>query len=202
MLIAMSAIAIFSTAFYNFINQPGGAGRILARNSSNLHKSKNSMIGKFTRLALLIGIICFGFIFPDSLSDHTKLLHFAAHMGMSFFVAICSYVVADVMLHMKRAASLTLLVIVTLVVGVIYKYFEISSLGLIETYSFWPLLKATGCYTSMSQNTAGLLAAILLIELIFSRVRSLHHALVPGSLLSAAEVLSHPVRPRTSIPRA
>ena len=149
-----------------------------------------------------MGIIFFGFIFPDSLSDHTKLLHFAAHMGMSFFVAICSYVVANVMLRMKRTASLTLLIIVTLVVGVIYKYLEIAGTGAIETYSFWPLLKATGCYTSMSQNTAGLLAAVLLIELIFSRVHSLHHALVPGSLLSAAEALSHPVRPQTGIPRA
>jgi hypothetical protein len=44
------------------------------------------------------------------------------------------------------------------------------------------LLKLTGCYTSMSQNTAGLLAAILLIEYLVQYIRRAG----PQRLLSAA----------------
>ena len=113
---------------------------------------------------LLAGIVYFGFIFPDSLSDHTKILHFCAHMGMSFFLASCVYVICNIMLRMKRTASLLMLTVITLVIGAIYKYFEIAGEGLLHAFSFGELLRITGCYTSMSQNAAGMLAAILLIE--------------------------------------
>ena len=160
------------------------------------------MSGSWKRWALLAGTICFGFILPDSTSDHTKLVHFAAHMGMSFLVACFSYVICTLILRIRKSASLTLLIGVTLVVGGIYKYFEIASMGLLQAYPLGPLLKATGCYTSMSQNISGLLAAILLIELISSGAHLLYHALAPGSLLSKAEVPFHPVRRQTGIPRA
>jgi hypothetical protein len=39
-----------------------------------------------------------------------------------------------------------------------------SDAGVFHLYSFSRLLLVTGCYTSMSQNIAGILAAILLIE--------------------------------------
>ncbi len=121
---------------------------------------------------LLAGIIYFGFIFPDSLSDHTKILHFCAHMGMSFFLASLVYVVCNMMLHMKRSSSLLMLTVVTLVIGGIYKYFEISSEGLLNAFSLGQLLRVTGCYTSMSQNMAGMLTAILLIEYMVNYFRS------------------------------
>ena len=126
---------------------------------------------------LLGGIIYFGFVFPDSLSDHTKMVHFCAHMGMSFFVASCVYVICNLMLHMKRSWSLLTLTIATLIVGAFYKYFEISGEGRLHAYdSLADLLKATGCYTSMSQNTAGILAAILLIEYTVQYVRRTSHS--------------------------
>ena len=130
------------------------------------------MAQKSIRLLLLAGIVYFGFIFPDSLSDHTKMLHFCAHMGMSFFLASCIYVVCNIMLHMKRSVSLLMLTVTTLIVGAIYKYFEIEGEGLLHAFSFGELLKVTGCYTSMSQNTAGMLAAILLIEYLVQYFRS------------------------------
>src|ERR1700748_2048984 len=122
------------------------------------------MAERLVRLLLLAGIVYFGFIFPDSLSDHTKVLHFCAHMGMSFFLASCIYVICNIMLHMKRPVSLLMLTVITLIIGAIYKYFEIAGQGLLHAFSFGELLKVTGCYTSMSQNAAGMLAAILLIE--------------------------------------
>ena len=57
-----------------------------------------------------------------------------------------------------------MLTLITLVIGAIYKYFEIAGEGLLHAFSFGELLRVTGCYTSMSQNAAGMLAAILLIE--------------------------------------
>ena len=131
----------------------------------------NKTIGRLVRGVLLAGIVYFGFIFPDSLSDHQKILHFSAHMGMSFFIAICVYVICNMMLRISRSRTLIILTVLTLVIGAIYKYLEISAQGILHLYSFGELLKITGCYTSMSQNTAGLLAAILLIEYSVQYVR-------------------------------
>jgi hypothetical protein len=119
---------------------------------------------RLIRLLLLAGIVYFGFIFPDSLSDHNKMLHFSAHMGMSFFLASCVYVICNIMLHMKRSVSLLMLTVITLIIGAVYKYFEIAGEGLLHAFGLWDLLKVTGYYTSMSQNAAGMLVAILLIE--------------------------------------
>jgi|ERR1700754_514917 len=151
---------------------------------------------------LLAGIICFGIIFPDSLSDHEKILHFSAHMGMSFFIAIFAYVICNVVLRIRRKYSLIILSAMTLVIGAIYKYWEISGSPNAHLYSFGDLLKFSGCYTSMSQNMAGLLAAILLIELISAPpAHSSHHAPAPLSLLSKAQDASHRARLQTTFPR-
>ena len=102
---------------------------------------------------------------------------------MSFFVAVCMYVICNIMLHLSKSRSLLILTFATLIIGAIYKYLEISSQGLLgnylHNYGLAILLKATGCYTSMSQNMAGLLTAILLIEYIISyfRERSSHRPL-------------------------
>ena len=142
-------------------------------------------VRKLTRAILLAAIVYFGFVFPDSLSNHTKLVHFCAHMGMSFFFASCLYIICNVILRMRRSLSMIILTTITLVIGAFYKYFEISGEGLLHAYNnLGDLLRYTGCYTSMSQNTAGLLAAILLIEytlanLPFSPVHSSRRAPAP-----------------------
>jgi hypothetical protein len=110
------------------------------------------------------GILYFGFIFPDSFSDHVKLVHFAAHVGMSFLAASSIYVLCNIRLRIGRKPSLVILIFATLIIGAIYKYWEISSQGYAHLYSFHDLMVITGCYTSMSQNMAGILAAILMIE--------------------------------------
>lgn len=99
------------------------------------------------------------------------MLHFSAHVGMSFFVASCVYVLCNVMLRIGKTGSMTILIVTTLIIGAIYKYLEIAAEGLLHAYSFNDLMKATGVYTSMSQNTAGVLAAILLIEYVISYYR-------------------------------
>lgn len=116
------------------------------------------------RMALLGGIVYFGFIFPDSFADHEKLLHFSAHAGMSFLLASVLYVVCNIRLRIGKKASIGILAGVTLIIGAIYKYFEISGEGLLHAHPLGEVLTITGCYQSMSQNMAGILAAILLIE--------------------------------------
>ena len=90
---------------------------------------------------------------------------------MSFLIAISVYVICNVMLRIRRKHSLIILSTLTLIIGAIYKYLEISSQANSHLYSFGELLKLAGVYTSMSQNTAGLLAAILLIEYIVQYIR-------------------------------
>ena len=127
-------------------------------------------------LLLSAGIICFGFVFPDSLSDHTKIVHFSAHFGMSFLVASCFYAIFTVKLQLNKKISYIILIAGTLVIGAMYKYWEIASQGLLGDLSFNTL---NGCLTSMFQNTSGLLAAILVIEYFLDRnlVRPQHISL-------------------------
>jgi hypothetical protein len=127
-------------------------------------KKSTKIIERLVRLALLGGIVYFGFIFPDSFSDHIKMLHFSAHVGMSFLLASFIYVFCNIKLRINKRNSIVILMAVTLIVGIIYKYMEISGEGLLHAYQLGTLLEITGCYTSMSQNMAGILAAILLIE--------------------------------------
>ena len=98
---------------------------------------------------------------------------------MSFFIAICMYVICNIMLNLSKSRSLLILTFATLVIGAIYKYLEISAEGLLgnylHNYGLAILLKATGCYTSMSQNMAGLLAAILLIDYMVSYLRKMRY---------------------------
>jgi hypothetical protein len=119
--------------------------------------------------SLVSGIICFGFIFPDSVSDHNKILHFSAHFGMSFLILSISYAFCNLKWGMSRTGSHIISIASTLLVGCIYKYAEISSQGIISTFSFGQLLELTGCYTSMSQNLAGICAGMFIIHYFFGK---------------------------------
>jgi hypothetical protein len=116
------------------------------------------------RFVLFLGVVYFGFIFPDSFSNHEKMVHFGAHVGMSFLIASSVYFICHMQLRMTKNSSYVVLLLTILVVGAVYKYFEISGEGILHAYSLRQLLLITGCYASMSQNLAGALAAILLIK--------------------------------------
>lgn len=117
-----------------------------------------------TLLMVASGVLIFGVLLPDSLSDHNKLLHFSAHFGMSFLLAFCFYMVCTIKFRSTKAFSYMVLILSTLCIGIIYKYWEIATQGMIGNYSFTTLMDRAGVMTSMSQNVSGLLGAILLIE--------------------------------------
>jgi hypothetical protein len=62
-------------------------------------------------------------------------------------------------------------------IGCIYKYLEISSEGILHQLTPGQLLDLTGCYTSMSQNLAGILAGIFIIHYFFGRRSTVKAAL-------------------------
>jgi hypothetical protein len=113
---------------------------------------------------LATGMVIFGVVLPDSLSDHNKLVHFSAHFGMSFLLAFCFYMICTIRMRISKAFSYTVLITATLFIGIIYKYWEIATQGMIGSYSFHTIIDRTGVMTSMSQNISGLTGAILLIE--------------------------------------
>ena len=123
-----------------------------------------SVKDKLTLFLLATGVFCFGVILPDSLSTHVKMVHYAAHFGMSFLLALCFYMICTVRMKISKTISYTVLVAATLLIGVIYKYWEIATQGMIGNYSFHTIIDLTGAMTSMSQNLSGLLGAMLLIE--------------------------------------
>jgi hypothetical protein len=133
---------------------------------TNIAKMKNiySVKEKLTLVLLASGVCCFGFILPDSLSTHTRLVHFAAHFGMSFLFALSFYLVCTVKMHASKSFSYAILILSTLLIGIVYKYWEIATQGMIGKYSFSSVIEATGAMTSMSQNLSGLMAAMFLIE--------------------------------------
>lgn len=127
---------------------------------NNINRVKDNLI-----LCLLAsGVCCFGLILPDSTSDHDKLVHFSAHFGMSFLVALCFYLFCTIKMRISKAMTYIILIGSTLLIGVLYKYWEITTLGMFEKLSVSTVIVNTGLMKSMSQNISGLLAAILLIE--------------------------------------
>ncbi len=127
-------------------------------------KNEYSVKDKLILLMLALGVGCFGFILPDSLSDHSKLLHFSAHFGMSFLLAFCFYMICTVKMLTTKTFTYTVLITATLFIGVVYKFWEIATSGMIGNYSFHTILDTKEVATSMSQNISGLLGAIFLIE--------------------------------------
>jgi hypothetical protein len=124
---------------------------------------------KLTLFLLATGVFCFGVILPDSFSTHVKMVHYAAHFGMSFLLALCFYMICTVKMRISKTISYTVLITATLLIGVLYKYWEIATEGMIGTYSFHAIIDLTGAMTSMSQNLSGLLGAMLLIEGLLDR---------------------------------
>jgi glucan phosphoethanolaminetransferase (alkaline phosphatase superfamily) len=136
----------------------------IVKGLNELNMSKYSVWDKMALLLLGLGVLCFGFVLPDSFSDHNKLVHFSAHFGMSFLLALCFYTLCSVKLRSPKAISYTVLISATLIIGIIYKFWEIATQGLVGNYSFQIIMDKTGCLTSISQNLSGLMAAILVIE--------------------------------------
>ncbi len=109
-------------------------------------------------------MVCFGLVFPDSISDHVKIVHLAAHFGMSFLLALCFYMVCTIKMRISRVFSYTVLITATLLIGVVYKVVEIVTQGQIGTLPLQTILDQAGVMTSMSENLSGLMAAMLIIE--------------------------------------
>lgn len=128
-----------------------------------------SVKDKLTLFLLATGVFCFGVILPDSLSTHVKLVHYAAHFGMSFLLALCFYMICTVKMKISKTISYTVLISATLLIGIIYKYWEIATQGMIGNYSFHAIIDMTGAMTSMSQNLSGLFGGMLLIEGLLDR---------------------------------
>jgi hypothetical protein len=122
---------------------------------------------------LFLGIISFGFIFPDSLGDHDKMVHFAAHFGMSFLISCFIYAFSRIKLNLRKGSSYFLLFSITLVAGSIYKWMELVSQGKLATFRLSALFGVSGFYTSMSQNISGILATLLMITYFFGRWNSI-----------------------------
>jgi len=136
--------------------------------------TKYTLRDKLTLILLIAGMICFGLILPDSLSDHNKLVHFSAHFGMSFLLALCCYALCSIKFRVPKGISYTVLISATLSIGILYKFWEIASQGMVGNYSFHSIVDQTGCLTSMSQNLSGLMAAMIVIESL------LHKNLLPN----------------------
>ena len=132
-------------------------------------KNEYSVKDKLILWSLAVGVACFGFILPDSLSDHYRLVSpFGAFRNELFTCILFLH-----HLHSEDAGfqdvTYTVLIAATLFIGVFYKYWEIATCGMIGNYSFHKIIGSTGVATSMSQNISGLLGAILLIEGLVAR---------------------------------
>jgi hypothetical protein len=151
---------------------------------------KYTVKDKLTLLFLVTGVLFFGLVWPDSFSDHDKLLHFAAHFGMSFLLALSFYFFSVITLRATKKSSYLVLILATLSIGVVYKLWEIITQGVFSHFSFSRAIEITGAMTSMSQNLSGMMAAMLLIEglidrnLIMSLLRSGHLHIGPVSTAS------------------
>ena len=133
------------------------------------NSTKKNLADKLTIFSLVSGIICFGFILPDSLSDHDKMLHFSAHFGMSFLILSFTYALCSLQWKMGRLSSYAMAILITLIIGSMYKYQEIAHQGILHRFDLGDLLAITGCYTSLSQNMAGIFAGMLIIQFVLSK---------------------------------
>jgi hypothetical protein len=139
---------------------------------------------KLVLFLLTAGMICFGVVLPDSLSDHNKLVHFAAHFGMSFLLALSFFMICTIRMRISKKISYTVLITATLFIGVLYKFWEIATQGMIGSYSFHTIMDHTGVMTSMSQNISGLMGAVLLIEGLVDRNLAYSSVRVPNTHLN------------------
>jgi hypothetical protein len=127
-------------------------------------KNEYSIKDKLILCLLATGAFCFGVLLPDSFSDHDKLVHFSAHFGMSCLLALCFYIIFTVKMRISKSIAYMILIMSTLIIGIVYKFWEIGTSGMTGNYSFHTILDTKGVATSMSQNISGLLGGIFLIE--------------------------------------
>jgi hypothetical protein len=127
-------------------------------------KNEYSIKDKLILCLLATGAFCFGVLLPDSFSDHDKLVHFSAHFGMSCLLALCFYIIFTVKMRISKSIAYMILIMSTLIIGIVYKFWEIGTSGMTGNYSFHTILNTKGVATSMSQNISGLLGGIFLIE--------------------------------------
>lgn len=142
---------------------------------------KYTVKDKLALIFLAAGVLFFGLVLPDSFSDHDKLLHFAAHFGMSFLLALSAYFFCVIQMRFSKKSSYWVLVLTTLFIGVLYKLWEIAPLDILSRFSFSRAVEITGAMTSMSQNLSGMMAAMLLIEGLVDRNMAMS-LLRPGRL--------------------
>lgn len=114
---------------------------------------------RYLLAAVTIGVILFGIIFPNSLSDHYHLLHFAAHFGMSFLIANSIYQFCTRRVSMKKLPTFALIFIAVLIFGTTYKFIEIFCFYDMGGLPFFDALAMAGFYASMSLNLSGMLAS-------------------------------------------
>ena len=69
-------------------------------------KNQYSIKEKLVLILLAAGVFCFGVVLPDSFSDHVKLVHFSAHFGMSFLLALCFYTLCTIKLRFSKLFSM------------------------------------------------------------------------------------------------
>lgn len=67
-------------------------------------------------------------------------------------------------MRISKSFTYKILITATLFIGIVYKFWEIATGGMIGDYSLRTILDTKGVATSMSQNISGLLGAIFLIE--------------------------------------
>src|ERR1035438_8519758 len=127
-------------------------------------KNEYSVKDKLILFLLATGALCFGVLLPDSFSDHDKLVHFSAHFGMSCLLGLCFYIIFTVKMRISKSIAYMILIMATLFIGIVYKFWEIGTSGMTGNYSFHTILDTKGVAISMSQNISGLLGAIFLIE--------------------------------------
>lgn len=129
------------------------------------HKRFRGAVYKYRSLisVLGVGVILFGIVLPDSLSDHYHFLHFSAHFGMSFLIGSSIYLFCNLKASLKKPSSILFALTGVIIFGAIYKLVEIYFLFGLQVMPFFSALSVTGFYTSMSQNLSGVLAAFALI---------------------------------------
>src|SRR5450755_99710 len=97
---------------------------------------KYTVKDKLMLIFLAAGVLFFGLVLPDSFSDHDKLLHFSAHFGMSFLLALSFYFFCVIQMRATKRSSYLVLVLATVSIGVLYKLWEIAPLNIFSRFSF------------------------------------------------------------------
>ncbi len=136
---------------------------IIADKLTNARKKMLLLNYRIVAVLMILGVAIFGIIFPDSFSDHYSLLHFSAHFGMSFLLSTFLHKIFLLNAGGRKWAPFVWVFMIVSIIGVIYKFFEIYYISHFPEVSVYNALIFSGFFTSISQNTSGILAAFSLI---------------------------------------